>query len=1195
MTKTQGQPMKTIIKTLQAYNACALSVLSASSDQSSNRQRDEFNKSGIFKQWLSTNNLLQIKARAASDFQHANLFKRVAGIILLLTLTACGDIVEDDLLAQQSGEAYNNTFDPDNINNFQGFPGDATATLRWDNPLLEVAAYNLTVYDVENEDAIVEEASNANLTAADGINITAGARGVEYTITNGLENDRGYRFDISVRLVADVKFKKAVRLGNRREASQQDRASARLRGKDIVVIGTNQDGDEYADAEDSCPNSPRGRGKIIDADKDGCHDAEDALPNDGRDFRDSDNDTVFDRYDSCRLGVTGWTSNPMQDHDGDGCNDLLEDDDDDNDRVADSKDSCARGFMGWRSSPRSDYDRDGCNDIQEDDDDDNDRVVDSEDSCPLSVKRGKVFFVSNRNSDYDGDGCRDAVEDTDDDADTIADKLDSCQLSKIAFVSNTGNDYDGDGCRDANEDGDDDGDKIADVLDACPLSMQVDKDLFVSNSRTDYDGDGCRDAGEDKDDDGDKIADLVDSCPLSIQEVQLPAQQGNRQKRQALFVSNSQTDYDGDGCRDAGEDKDDDADTVADRLDSCQLSKILFVSTEESDYDGDGCRDANEDSDDDADTIVDTTDLCRRSKVLFVSKPGNDYDGDGCRNDEDTDDDGDTIADTADLCRLSTQESAVLFVSNSTSDYDGDGCHDNEDGDDDGDTIADTADSCQISKILFVSKSDTDYDGDGCRDANEDMDDDADTIADTADLCQLSKVLFISSPSNDYDGDGCRNDEDGDDDADTIADTADSCPLSMKASQQEIRPLFRSNADSDYDGDGCRDADEDLDDDGDTIVDTADSCQLSMRVDGMLFVSSPDTDLDGDGCRNDNEDTDNDGDTIANNLDNCPLTMPEILDSVSSGPVLITFVPSPENDQDGDGCRDADEDTDIDADGTLNEDDYDDDGNGLIDIANVSDFNLIRENLRGSNLPDIPGCLNSGPIGEICYGYELVADIDFSGHDNWEPLGSCEVHEEGTNLPLCISSNMFSLLLEGNNHTLSNISIHQNSRENTFGIGLFGAIASPAEIRNMHLAGVSITKGSGSFPWYVGALVGVADGGTISSVSVSGDSVIGSFFVGGLVGFSYKGTLIDNTHAKFTKVESTFQNVGGLVGYISDCTITSSSAKSNEISSLFSPGGRSGGLAGTLDRCNVRQSYAINGIVNSKDQHVGGLIGISDN
>ncbi|MCH9664978.1 MAG: hypothetical protein K0U41_03930, partial [Gammaproteobacteria bacterium] len=283
-----------------------------------------------------------------------------------------------------------------------------------------------------------------------------------------------------------------------------------------------------------------------------------------------------------------------------------------------------------------------------------------------------------------------------------------------------------------------------------------------------------------------------------------------------------------------------------------------------------------------------------------------------------------------------------------------------------------------------------------------------------------------------------------------------------------------------------------------------------------------------------------------------------------------------------------------DADGTLNEDDYDDDGNGLIDIANVSDFNLIRENLRGSNLPQMPGCLNSRPIGKLCYGYELVADIDFSDHGNWEPLGGCEIREQGTNLPLCISSNMFSSLLEGNNHTLSNISIHQNSGENTFGIGLFGAIASSAEIRNMHLVGVSITKGSDSFPWYVGALAGVADGGTISSVSVSGDSVIGSFFVGGLVGFSYKGTRIDNTHAKFTKVESAFQNAGGLVGYISECTITSSSAKSNEVSSLFSPGGRAGGLVGTLDRCNVRQSYAINGIVNSKDQHAGGLIGRSD-
>ena len=54
---------------------------------------------------------------------------------------------------------------------------------------------------------------------------------------------------------------------------------------------------------------------------------------------DDDGDTVQDMFDNCPNGLSGWTSTPSTDYDGDGCKDSVEDDDDDNDGYADSVDS----------------------------------------------------------------------------------------------------------------------------------------------------------------------------------------------------------------------------------------------------------------------------------------------------------------------------------------------------------------------------------------------------------------------------------------------------------------------------------------------------------------------------------------------------------------------------------------------------------------------------------------------------------------------------------------------------------------------------------------------------------------------------------------------------------------------------------------------------------------------------------------
>jgi len=197
--------------------------------------------------------------------------------------------------------------------------------------------------------------------------------------------------------------------------------------------------------------------------------------------------------------------NPDQaDYNSNGLGDAC-DDDDDSDGILDGIDDCPLGVMSWISSSLNDHDGDGCKDIHEEDlDDDNDGKQDIRDSCPIGII-GAGY-------DLDGDGCKD-VEDDDDDGDLIRDESDLCAAGLIDWSSGTLTDHDGDGCKDDDpEDADDDNDGVADSIDACPRGA-VD---WPSNINTDFDGDGCKDSFEDEDDDNDGISNIIDNCPRSV-------------------------------------------------------------------------------------------------------------------------------------------------------------------------------------------------------------------------------------------------------------------------------------------------------------------------------------------------------------------------------------------------------------------------------------------------------------------------------------------------------------------------------------------------------------------------------------------------------------------------------------------------------------------------------------------------------
>ena len=111
---------------------------------------------------------------------------------------------------------------------------------------------------------------------------------------------------------------------------------------------------------------------------------------------DDDGDGINDIFDTCPIGLVGWTSTVDIDNDLDGCKDSEEDDDDDNDGFPDLQDDLPLDATEW-----NDNDMDGIGD-NSDTDDDNDGSSDMEEDARNT---------SATDPDSDDDGFMDGVDD----------------------------------------------------------------------------------------------------------------------------------------------------------------------------------------------------------------------------------------------------------------------------------------------------------------------------------------------------------------------------------------------------------------------------------------------------------------------------------------------------------------------------------------------------------------------------------------------------------------------------------------------------------------------------------------------------------------------------------------------------------------------------------------------------------------
>lgn len=289
---------------------------------------------------------------------------------------------------------------------------------------------------------------------------------------------------------------------------------------------------------------------------------------------------------------------------------------------------------------------------------------------------------------------------------------------------------------------------------------------------------------------------------------------------------------------------------------------------------------------------------------------------------------------------------------------------------------------------------------------------------------------------------------------------------------------------------------------------------------------------------------------------------------------------------------------------------YSGDGNGEpnnpYQIANVADFQQL------SNTPT-----------DWNKAFILIANIDLTGSTFTQaPIAYDTSNTSG------FQGTPFNGIFDGNNHTISNLTINQLTKDC---ISLFGSVGNGGQISNLgienitiigrHYAGGLVGESSGSITSCyatgsvtgidaVGGLVGRNNYGRLTSCYAT-DSVSGNSPVGGLIGTNSFGSL---TSCYATGSISGTGSVGGLVGYNNQGTLTTCCAAGSStgignytgglvgnndgsITFCYSTGLVSGtGYVGGLVGCNhagISTCYAI-GLVTGTETYIGGLVGCNN-
>ena len=291
--------------------------------------------------------------------------------------------------------------------------------------------------------------------------------------------------------------------------------------------------------------------------------------------------------------------------------------------------------------------------------------------------------------------------------------------------------------------------------------------------------------------------------------------------------------------------------------------------------------------------------------------------------------------------------------------------------------------------------------------------------------------------------------------------------------------------------------------------------------------------------------------------------------------------------------------------------DYDIDNDGLIEVSNLAQLNVIRADLDGDGSSQSGIYADAFPEGQAgmgcpklgCVGYELVADLDFDTNGNGVPDAGDAYWNDGAgwiaigNFDRSEFRGEFSAIFDGAGYTISNW--HG-------GFGLFGYLDESAVVRNVGLVSVSLTgayhngtlaaKSFGviSNSYVVRTATSSPNGGLIDANRgvINNSYVIGAPIASpGMVGAlaSDNTGTISNSYAT-VNVSGRGPFIGGLVGSNEGTIIASYTTGSVSGRDIYGGGTYVGGLSGHNENGGtIIASYATGRVTGASES--GGLIG----
>ena len=242
---------------------------------------------------------------------------------------------------------------------------------------------------------------------------------------------------------------------------------------------------------------------------------------------------------------------------------------------------------------------------------------------------------------------------------------------------------------------------------------------------------------------------------------------------------------------------------------------------------------------------------------------------------------------------------------------------------------------------------------------------------------------------------------------------------------------------------------------------------------------------------------------------------------------------------------------------------------GYYEIHNQGQLRWFADQVNNNGRTDI----NARLMNDITINNKVLDDkgeliSDTSNLKSWTPIGK--------------SGNSFKGEFDGNSHTIRGLYFNDTNKGD---VGLFGFVGAGGTVKNVTLAD-SYVSGS----WYVGGICGQNYGGTVEGCRNTGRVYGTRHYVGGVCGHN-EGILQKSCN---TGIVTGYEYVGGVCGFnVSNSGSQSTIQECYNTGSVSGTGNYTGGVCGYNSRGSTLEKSYNTGTVSGEDI-VGGVCGYND-